>query len=103
MTVRAGLTELLDGKKLASTTRVTQRGDHTHGRGVGLGVEWAGQSVEGVATDAAASFRVLFVQQDADRQVERLDALRSQARVSFLHAWLMAHRRPGVWVPAGRL
>ena len=63
--------------------------------GVGLAVERAGEAVEGVAPDAGARAHrqaVLLVEQDAERQVERPDALCREAVVQCLDARFVGHR-----------
>src|SRR2546430_4113159 len=63
---------------------------------VGLGTNQTGESVAGIAANAAALVRVLLVEHDPDRYVEGFQARTCEIVGQLLNAWLMAHRRPGI-------
>src|SRR5712692_1760221 len=63
---------------------------------VGLGADQAGESVAGVAADAAALVRILLVEHDADRYVEGLETRTCEVVGQLLDARLMADRGPRI-------
>src|SRR5229473_1500709 len=63
---------------------------------VGLGANQTGESVAGVAADAAALVRILLVEHYADRHVEGLQSRAREVVGQLLDAWLMADGRPGI-------
>src|SRR5215831_11745316 len=82
---------------------MAQRGNDAHGGRVGLRVQRTGEAVKGVAANAATRFGVLLIEQNADRQMERLNALSPQAVVHLLHPRFVAHCWPWERVIAGWL
>ena len=77
--------------------RVLERGVHRENLGVGLRAHQARISVAGVAADAAARLGPRFVEQDAQRRVERPQAAPGEVLVQVLQPRLVAHR----WVREG--
>src|SRR5437879_9572558 len=67
-----------------------------HNLRVGLGAHQAGESVAGVAANAAALLRILFVEHDPDRNVEGLQAGTREVIRQLLNTWLVADGRPGI-------
>src|SRR5438132_14068984 len=67
-----------------------------HNLRVGLGAHQAGESVAGVAANAATLLRILFVEHDPDRNVEGLQAGTRKVIRQLLNTWLVADGRPGI-------
>ena len=88
---RARLQALDEGVGEQRDVRVLERGlDGEHLR-VGLGAHEAREAVATVATDAAARLRILLVEQDPERRMERPEALAREVLAELLQARLMAH------------
>ena len=73
--------------------RVAQRGLDAHHVGVGLRPDEAREAVARVAADAVAVLRVVLVDHDAERQVERVETRPLEVRGQLLDPGLVAHRR----------
>ena len=67
-----------------------------HNLRVGLGAHQAGESVAGVAANAAALLRILFVEHDPDRNVEGLQAGTRKVIRQLLNTGLVADGRPRI-------
>ena len=81
-----------------------QRRIDAHDLRIGLAVQQAGKAVERIAADADAGRRglaVLLIQQNAERQMKRVQTVLHQAVVQRLDARLVRNRRIGKR-PAGR-
>src|SRR5258708_12149115 len=63
---------------------------------IGLRTHQAGESIAGVAANAAALVRVLLVEHDPDRYVEGLQARTCEVVGQWLDARLMADGTPGI-------
>src|SRR5438552_17947125 len=69
---------------------------NAHNLRVGLGAHQAGESVAGVAANAAALLRILFVEHEPDRNVEGLQAGTHKVIRQLLNTGLVADGKPRI-------
>src|ERR1043166_4683807 len=70
-----------------------QRRVDTDGLRIGFGANQTGMTIAGVATNAGAGSRVLFIDPNPKRHVKRLQSRALEVIVQMLYALLVADRR----------